>query len=203
MPLPGKNAMNFSKLPQEKRNRLILLILATLIAITGLYFGLIRRQDENLIRLAQQKAAAAKKLQVVRDAIRRADQIKAQLDEAKTALTEAESDIASGDLYAWVINWLRQYKAPYKVEIPQFSQLGAPVDVNLLSRFPYKQTTLTVAGTAHFHDLGRFLADLENQFPHVRLLNLSLDVNAASPSVEPETLSFKMDIVTLAKTNPS
>ena len=191
--------MNFRKLPKEKLNKLILVVLATLIAIAGLYFGLIRRQNENLVRLAQQKAGAAKKLQLVRDTLRRADQIKAQLDEARTNLTGAESDIASGDLYAWVINWLRQFKAPYKVEIPQFSQLGPPVDVNLLPRFPYKQTTLTVAGTAHYHDLGRFLADLENQFPHVRLLNLSLDVNAASPSVEPETLSFKMDIVTLAK----
>lgn len=195
--------MNLSKLPKEKLNRLILVILATLIAIAGLYFGLIRRQDENLVRLAQQKTAAAKKLQVIRDAIHRADQIKAQLDEAKTVLTGAESDIASGDLYAWVIDWLRQYKAPYKVEIPQFSQLGAPVDVNLLPRFPYKQTTLTVAGTAHYHDLGRFLADLETQFPHVRLLNLSLDVNTVSTSVETETLTFKLDIVTLAKPNPS
>lgn len=195
--------MKLSKLPKEKLNRLILVILATLIAIAGLYFGLIRRQNENLVRLAQQKAAAAKKLQLIREAIHRADQIKAQLDEAKTALTGAESDIASGDLYAWVIDWLRQYKAPYKVEIPQFSQLGAPADVNLLPRFPYKQTTLTVAGTAHYHDLGRFLSDLENQFPHVRLLNLSLDVNAISPSAETETLTFKLDIVTLAKPNQS
>jgi hypothetical protein len=73
----------------------------------------------------------------------------------------------------------------------------------LLPNFPYKQITLTVAGTAHFHDLGRFLADLENQFPHVRLLNLGLDANAPSATVEPETLSFKIDIVTLAKVNPS
>jgi Tfp pilus assembly protein PilO len=195
--------MNFSKLPKEKRNRLLLVAMVTLIAVVGLYFGLIQRQNENLIRLAQEKAAAAKKLKVVRDAIHRTDQIKAELDEAKITLAGAESDIASGDLYAWVINWLRQFKAPYKVEIPQFSQLGAPVDVNLLSNFPYKQTTLAVAGTAHFHDLGRFLADLENQFPHVRILNLSLDVNGASPSAEAETLSFRMDIVTLAKPNPS
>jgi hypothetical protein len=203
MPLPGENAMNFSKLPKEKRNNLILVVLGTLIAIAGLYMGLIRRQNENLTRLAQEKGGAARKLATVRDAIHRAGQIKIELDEAKIALAAAENDIATGDLYAWVINWLRQYKAPYKVEIPQFSQLGAPVDVNLLPGFPYKQTTLTVAGSAHYHDLGRFLADLENQFPHVRLLNLSLDVNAASPSVEPETLSFKMDILTLAKPNPS
>lgn len=172
-------------------------------AIAGLYFGLISRQNESLAHLAEKQAAAAKKLQVVSDAIHQADRIKAELDKAKTTLAAAEHDVASGDLYAWVINWLRQFKAPYKVEIPQFSQLGPPAEVSLLPNFPYKQTTLTVAGTAYFHDLGQFLADLENQFPHVRIVNLSLDANAPSASVQPETLSFKMDVVTLAKVNPS
>ena len=195
--------MNFRKLPKEKRNHLVLVALAALIAVAGLYFGLIRRQNESLAHLALKKDAAAKKLQVVLDAVRRADRIKADLDDARNALAGAETDVASGDLYAWVINWLRGFKTPYKIEIPQFSQLSAPADVNLLPKFPYKQTTLTVAGTAHFHDLGRFLADLENQFPHVRLLNLSLDANAPSVAVEPETLSFKIDIVALAKVNPS
>jgi Tfp pilus assembly protein PilO len=195
--------MNFRKLPKEKRNHLVLVALAALIAVAGLYFGMIRRQNESLARLAQKKDAAAKKLQVVQDAVHRTDRTKADLDDARKTLAEAESDVASGDLYAWVINSLRGFKASYKVEIPQFSQLSPPADVNLLPNFPYKQITLTVAGTAHYHDLGHFLADLENQFPHVRLLNLSLDVNAPSVAVEPETLSFKVDIVTLAKVNPS
>jgi hypothetical protein len=195
--------MNFRKLPAEKRNRLVLVTLATLIAVAGLYFGLLRSQNEGLARLAEKRTAASTKLKLVLDAIHRADSIKTELDAAKSTLATAEKDVASGDLYAWVINSLRQFKAPYKVEIPQFSQLGAPVDVNILPNFPYKQATLTVAGTAHFHDLGRFLADFENQFPHVRLVNLSLDVNAPSMNVTPETLSFKMDIVTLVKVNPS
>jgi Tfp pilus assembly protein PilO len=195
--------MNLRKLPKEKRNRLVLVALATLITVAGLYFGLICRQKESLAHLTQNKADAAKKLQVVNDVARRADRIRVELDDAKATLAAAEGDVASGDLYAWVVNWLRQFKAPYKIDIPQFSQLGAPMDVNLLPNFPYKQITLTVAGTAQFHDLGQFLADLENQFPHVRLVNLSLDASAPSTSVQPETLSFKMDIVTLAKVNPS
>jgi hypothetical protein len=195
--------MNLRKLPKEKSNKLVLVALITLIAVTGLYFGLIRRQHESLANLAQRKADAATKLKAVLDSIHRADCIKTELEDARNSLTAAEKDVASGDLYAWVINSLRQFKAPYKVEIPQFSQLGTPVDVNLLPRFPYKQATLTVAGTAHFHELGQFLADFENQFPHVRLCNLSLDVNAPSLTVEPETLSFKVDIVTLVKLNPS
>ena len=195
--------MNFKRLPKAKRNHLVLIALATLIAVAGLYVGLIQRQNDSLAHLAQKKQAATKKLQLVLDTVARADRIKADLGELEKTLAGAESDVASGDLYAWVINWLRGFKGSYKVEIPQFSQLTPPSDVSILSRFPYKQTTLTVAGTGHFHDLGRFLADLENQFPHVRLLNLSLDASAPSSTVEPETLSFKIEIVTLAKVDPS
>ena len=195
--------MNFRKLPKEKRNRLILVVLAALVVVAGLYFGLILRQNQNLVRLAERKAAADTRLKTVLDALKRADRIKAEMDEARSTLAGREGDVASGDLYAWVINSLRQFKAPYKVEIPQFSQLGEPADVSMIPNFPYKQATLTVAGTGHFHDLGRFITDFENQFPHVRLTNLSLDANAPSTTVEPETLSFKMDIVTLVKANAS
>jgi hypothetical protein len=195
--------MNFPKLSKEKRSQLVLVVLVSLIAVTGLYFALIRRQNESLARLAKQKTAATQKLQLVLDAIQRADQIQAELHEAGNALAAAETDVASGDCYAWVINSLRQFKAPYKVDIPQFSQLGPAVDVNILPSFPYKQAPLTVAGSARFHELGRFLANFENQFPHVRLLNLSLDANAAAVNAEPASLSFKMDIVALVKPNPS
>lgn len=195
--------MNFHKLPKEKRNHLVLVILVTLIAVAGLYFLLIRTQHDSLLRLGNQKKEAANKLQVVVDSVKRADKIKQELDSANTSLTAAEADVASGDLYAWIINSLRQFKAPYKVDIPQFSQLAPPSDVNILPRFPYKQAILTVAGTAHFHDLGRFLADFENHFPHVRVVNLSVDANASTALGQPETLSFKMDIVTLVKINPS
>lgn len=195
--------MSLSKLPKEKRNRLVLVCILTLIAVAGLYLGLIQRQNESLVQLADKKTRAAKKLQTVVDAIHRADAIRAGLEESRKALATAESDVATGDLYAWVINSLRQFKASYTVDIPQCSQLGPAVDVNLIPAFPYKQATLTVAGTAHYHDLGRFLADFENHFPHVRLLNLTLDTMGASPTAEPEMLSFKMDIVTLVKGNAS
>ena len=39
--------MIFSKLPKEKRNHLVLVALAALIAVLGLYFGLIQGQNES------------------------------------------------------------------------------------------------------------------------------------------------------------
>lgn len=195
--------MNFKKLPKEKQKALALVALTTLIAGVGLYFGLIRNQQEGLARLAEQKSTADKKFQTVTNAVNRSANIAADLQQARKALDEAEADVAFGDHYAWIMNTLRQFKAPHKVEIPQLSQLSPITDVNLFPNFPYKQATLTVAGTARFHDLGHFIADFENEFPHLRLLNLTLDANAPSPTTEPESLSFKLDVVCLIKPNPS
>jgi len=195
--------MNFSKLPKEKRNHLVLVALAALIAVLGLYFGLIQAQNESLDRLAQKKLEVQATQHRVLDAVRRASEIDAELASARKALSDAEADVASGDLYSWVINTLRQFKSNYKVNIPQFSPISGTSEVSLLSNCPYKQATVSLSGTAHFHDLGRFVADLENQFPLMRVLNLSLELNQSPAADDQETVSFKLDIATLVKTNPS
>jgi hypothetical protein len=203
MQLPGENAMNLRKLPIDKRNKLILVGAGTLLMAGAFYCLVISQQNQNLVRLANKKLEVQASQRRVHDAIGRASAIEADLAGAQKALAEAEADIASGDLYSWVINTLRPFKAAYKVNIPQVNPLGAVTEVNLLSGFPYKQASLSLVGTAHFHDLGRFLADLENQFPHFRVVNLSLDLNPSPAPEDQETLSFRLDLITLVKTNPS
>src|ERR1043165_2854539 len=192
--------MNFSKLPKEKRNNFILVVVITIAVLSGLGFGLIKYQHENLERLADRKVEAEKKFWQMEDAVKNSAKIESDLAEAKQTLSQLEGDVApQGDLYSWVISMLRGFKGPYKVEIPQYSQMGPTTEMPLLPGFPYKQASMTVAGKAHYHDLGRFLADFENQFPHIRLLNLGLDVDG-NPQ-EAEMLAFRMDIVTLVKPN--
>jgi hypothetical protein len=193
--------MNFSKLSKEKRNQLILVVLVILGAVAGLGLGLVKYQKENLVRLAERKAVAEKKLAQMEDAVKHAARIQSDLADAKLTLSQLESDIAPvGDLYSWLISTIRSFKAGYRqVEIPQYSQIGPTTDMTMLPGFPYKQASMTIAGKAHYHDLGRFLADFENRFPHIRILNLALDVDGNPQEVE--MLAFRMDIVTLVKPN--
>ena len=140
------------------------------------------------------------KLQQMRDTHKRSETLAARLTDPKAALSEMETDMASGDLYSWVVGTFRKFKTPYKVEIPQLGPLGPVTEMSLLPAFPYKQATLTVAGRAHFHDFGRFLADFENNFPHMRVLNLNLEIEPAPQ--DPELISFRMDVAILIKSNP-
>jgi len=193
--------MNFKRLSKEKKNQLVLVLVVTLVCLGGWGFGLIRYQYSSLRALSDNKAAADKKLSVMRDSVKQTDRLAQDLTDTKKTLAEMESDVASGDLYSWIITTIRRFRAPYKVEIPSQSPISPITDVNLLANFPYKQTSINVTGTAHYHDLGRFVADFENQFPHIRLVNLNIDVDGGA--TEPEMLAFRMEIVTLVKPNAS
>jgi hypothetical protein len=195
--------MNFKKLSKEKRNHLILVVIITLGVLSGLGFGLIKYQYGDLKNLSGKLAATDTKLKQMREAVKNSDKLETDLVDARKTLEATESDMASGDLYAWVINTLRTFKAGYKVDMPQFSPISPAANVTLFANFPYKEATLTVAGTAHFHDLGKFIADFENQYPHIRVLNLTLDASGGGGTESQEALSFKMEIATLVKPNAS
>jgi len=192
--------MNYSKLSKEKKTQLVLVVLLAIGVLNGLGFGLIRWQYNNLNKLGGERVTAEQKLQQMRDTLKSSGSLVTSLTDAKTTLSEMETDMASGDLYAWVVNTFRKFKTPYKVEIPQLGPLGPVTETSLLPGFPYKQAMLTVAGRAHFHDFGRFLADFENTFPHMRVMNLNLEIEPAPQ--DPELISFRMDVAVLIKSNP-
>jgi len=190
-------------LSKEKRNQLVLVIMGTAGVIAGLWLGLISAQEDSLRALAENKATAQNKLQQIKQTIEMAEAIDCQLDQAGKRLAKIEASMASGDLYSWAINTIRQFKLTYKVEIPQFSQIDGPKEVNMLPGFPYRQVNMTISGTALFYDFGKFVADFENQFPYLRVLNLTLEPASASVASERERLSFKMEVAALVKPTTS
>ena len=192
-----------NKLPKEKRNRLILVIVVIGVGLAGIWYGLINFQQQYLDDLATKKSAAEDKLHKVELAIKNADQTEVELAAAGKKLSDLEEDMGSGDLFSWIVSkQLRPFLAPYKVEIPQYSQPEVK-EMNLLPKFPYKQATIRVGGKARFHEFGRFLADFENTFPHFRVLNLEMEPTPSSGDADKEKLSFSMDIIALVKPGAS
>ena len=187
------------RLSKDKRNQLIIVALITLAILAVIGFGLIRPQYASLSKIAQSKKVADTKLLSIKHAITNTDAVASELNEATYKLAHTEEDMASGDLYSWTYDTLRRFKQPYKVEIPE---IGHPAigEMDLLSAFPYKQIRFAISGTAYYHDLGKFIADFENSFPHARMVHLVVE---PSPSGEgsSEKLSFRMEIIALVKPN--
>ncbi len=188
-----------NKLSKEKRTQLILTSVAILLVLGGIYFTLICYQQNGLNRYGVQRAAAEKKLAEIRDSIRSSRQVEAELLVVSNQLSQAEEEMPSGDLYASLVNTIRKFKLGRQVDIPQFNSPGNATEVSLLPKFPYKQVVMTVVGTAHYHDLGKFIADYENEFPAARVLNLDLSPASAASPADKERLAFRLDLVSLVK----
>lgn len=187
------------RLSPAKRKQLILVIVATLALVGAIYFVLINPQNEENRRLINDTSAAQIKLQKIKDTIKQSEATAKAATEVSTALSQAETDLASGDLFAWTYSTIRQFKAGYAVDIPTIGQ-PTTSDVDLIYNFPYRQIKFSLVGTGYYQDIGKFLADFENKFPHMQVVNLAMEP-ANGSGANKEKLSFRVDIVALIKPN--
>jgi hypothetical protein len=187
------------RLPPAKRNQLIVVILATVGLICLVYFLLISPQADKNRKLGADISKESLRLQQYKTAIAQIAATTTNLAALNQRLNLAEQDVASGDVYEWTYDTLRRFKGNYRVEIPTVSQ-PSQSECDLISNFPYKQIRFALNGTAYFHDLGKFISDFENKFPHCRVLNVTLD--PANTGVGGgEKLAFRIEIVALVKPN--
>lgn len=190
-------------LTKEQRDRILLVGIGTVVVVVLIWQGLVVPQQKRLAGVVKRIAEQQTKNQSAQRLIAAARQLGQQLQAATEKLTEAESQMACGDMYSWVIQTVSKFREPYQVDIPQFSR-EVPCEVGLFAQFPYQAVLFNLRGTAYYHDLGRFLADFENRFPYLRVQNLELEpagTTAANPSGkgDPEKLAFRMEIVALIK----
>lgn len=199
--------MKKSKLSKEKKSQLILVGLITVMLMVGIGYGLINFLSGNIEAIQKKKAQADRKLGDMRDAIKAADMVENQVTEAAQELAAQEERMVTGDKATWLYNTIRAFKQNHKgVDLPSFSTISEEQGTQLLPKFPYQEVTIKVEGTGHYHDIGKFIADFENSFPHIRLLNLEVwpsTTVSATDKDSKEKLSFRVDVVALVKPSAS
>lgn len=188
-------------IPKEKRNQLVLVALGTMAVLAGLWLLLISPQLSKLDEIAVMTGMAREKLATMQKTVAEASKLKAALNEAARKLDSIEQGMPYGDLFLRLTETIRGVARGYNVDVPQFSP-PTTGDVNLFPKFPYKQALLGVGGTAHYHEIGSFVAEIENQFPFMRIQNMELEPAPSLSAAEKEKLSFRMEIVALVKPTP-
>ncbi|MCI0745274.1 MAG: hypothetical protein L0Y58_07705 [Verrucomicrobia subdivision 3 bacterium] len=187
-------------LPKEKRDQLILIVIGTLAVVVGLWFGVIKLQGRKHTAIVKQITEQKDKVGNAERLVSSRDDLEKTLELNLLKLKSLESGMASGDMYSWLITTVNRFRAGRKVDIPQFSR-EVTTEVGVLPKFPYKAALFHVRGTAHYHELGKFIADFENEFPFIRIQNIDLEpagqTAASGGAIEPEKLAFKMEIVAL------
>jgi hypothetical protein len=186
------------KLPIAKRNQLIMVLLGAVGLIALVYSILIEPQNEQNLKLNAKINTEAARLKQMKTEIKLMDDVSNKLAVLEQQRNVEEQDVVSGDIYAWTYDTLRHFnKSSYHVDIPNLSQPTVS-DVDLIPDFPYRQAKFNITGTALYQDLGKFVADFENKFPHIRLNNLTIEP-ANTPGGGAERLDFRMDIIALTR----
>lgn len=185
-----------NRLSPAKRNELILVILGTLALLAVVYLLLIQPEQREITRKGQEIKDCHKQLEDMKIAITKQAETTAQFVDCSNRLAQAESDIAVGDTVAWTYDTIRQFKSKYHLDIPGLGQPSSG-DVDLIPGMTYRQMRVPLSGTGFYHDLGKFAADFENTFPHMRLVNLTLDPSPGPNA--PDRLAFHFEVIALVK----
>jgi hypothetical protein len=189
-----------SKIPKDKRDKIILVGIGTLAAVAGIYFAIISSQLTAHADAKKRLSDAQQKLSRGQAALKSADVTQSQLKDRTVALKTCEEAMAlPNDMYSWFFQTVNSFKSKYQIDIPQFSR-ETPAEVGIFPTFPYKAAVFTIRGTAYFHDVGRFMADFENTHPYIRVQGVELEPPSdAAAAATSEKLSFKMDLLTLVR----
>ena len=188
-----------SKIPKAKKSQMILVSMATGVVIAGLWFTLIQSQQASRVVVEKKTNDVRAKITKAEGMLKKADQIQTDLHEKAATLEKIEDSMASGDIYLWMINTMNDFNKTHRVTVADFQRetLG---EVGIIPKFLYKAATFPIKGTGYFHDIGRFLADLENTFPYLRVQNLELTPGTKTPTTpDAEKLNFRFEVVALVK----
>jgi roadblock/LC7 domain-containing protein len=190
-------------LPREKKERIALIAIGSLVVLIAAWYGMIGAQKRKLAESLKNVGEQQTRVDNGHRLLTAKADVERRVAACAQKLENIEADMATGDMYSWIILKVNKFKAGYKVAIPQFSR-EVTGEVGVLPKFPYKAATFNVRGSAYFHDFGKFLADFENTFPYLRVQNLELEpagTTSATSTEDPEKIAFRMEIVALINPN--
>ena len=198
---------DIKQLSTEKKQHLLAVGIGTVVLLVVLYFVLIRPTQASRAKLQASVIEAEKKANDAIKLVKSTEAEEEKLTRREEQLAAVEATVVTGDPNLWIRQTYEKFRSqsPYKVEIPNFPPpaLGEMV---MIPEFPYKAATYRVRGSAYYHDLGKFLAEFENYFPYMRVMNLELspeDAGAtpagAGAGEEREKLIFSFEIAALVK----
>lgn len=186
------------KMSKEKRDQIIATVIGTVMVLVAVWMFLVTPTAKSLEQAQTKADESEQNLNNARRLLTRAGHIKIEEAAVGAKLESLEATMVQGDPSLWIRVTLEKFRsqAPYKVEIPSIGQ-PALGEIGLLPDFAYKGVTYSLTGAAHFHELGKFLADFENAFPYIRVQNLNIAPEDFSgfEGVDRERLAFSFEIV--------
>ncbi len=194
-----------NKLAKEKRDQLIVVSIVTVLVVFALWYLVIGMQSANLGDVRKRTVELQKKISDARDLAKKGARYEAELQEVQDKLSAIEAKMLPvGNEYIKMLTTLNQAVRTTKVDF--LGELPQPIIGNvedLFPDFPYKAAIFAdTSFYGYYHDFGKFLAEMENNFPYLRLQVASVRHLDVAKAEDPEKLHFKVKIVALVQPTP-
>lgn len=187
------------KLSREKRDRLILVAVVTVVVAAGLWTLVIGPQNTTRAANRTTVEELEKKIAGAQSLLKRAHEIATDYTRKQAQLDAIEKELApDANAYFWMF---RLATEAVKTSPVEFGDLTQPLflETQVLSAFPYKSVAFTLTYHGHYHELGHLLAELENGYPHLRFQLVGLrPVDPPRPE-QPELLTLQLKVTALVK----
>jgi len=169
-----------NKLSREKRNQLIAVASGVLVVCAALWYFVVRSQHETIEQTRTSIDDVGSKIEKAQRLVKRRTMIEAELAELGQQIAESEAQMLPVEHLngkKWMFDKLVNFiKDRYDVTLMDLSNnplIGK--QFLLLPKFePYSAATYKVEIRGFFHEFGRFVADFENSFPYMRILDLEM-----------------------------
>lgn len=204
------------RLTKAKRDQLIVAVLFSAMAVFLIKGTLMGMQDTKIAQLEKNLVEAEAKATEAKRTVGRETLIKAELVDVREALERVESGMPTeGNAYAWITQTINNYRNDRLAQYPnlEFRDFQPPVfgDIGVLptksitaeTGIPYRGARFRISGVGYYHELGKFLADFENDFRYTRFENLVIETlsegittdNTGVGATQSELLQFKVEVV--------
>lgn len=186
----------------ENKKQFVQLLVGAAILVTALYVGVIQPQRAVLAGLREQLELKRTQRNASKKMAFSLPKIEEALAAIRTDRRTNEVHMAFGDVYFWMVRLLERHEAAHNLH---FNQIEPPQTgpSQVIPHVPYDQTEYSISGTGAYHDIGSFLAELENNHPTLRLHHLELEPSAVGPAAPEDEgrLRFRMEFSVLVQTN--
>lgn len=196
-----------NKLSKDKRDKLILTIIAVVGIIAVVYFFVLTDMKDEHATLGTKIISTRDRIDKAERVIKRQATFNEEMAALKASLNTRQAAMPRpGEDHVWFLKIMEDRRGTYNLDINEIRNPEA-WDPGVLPNFPFKGVSFNVTLVGGYTDFGRFLADFENEFPYMRvqLMNVTPDAQPGppgQPQVAQDTgkLRFNFRVISLIKT---
>ena len=190
------------KVSKEKRDQLITAGIVTAVLIFAVWYLMINSSKAKLADNAKKMEELQKKISAAKDLAANGPRYQLELEEVQKKVATAEASMLPvGNELVSMFETIKEAVKVSKVDLrdsPSDPDLRSPIQ--LLPEFPYQAATFDqVVFYGHYHEFGKFLADLENAYPYIQFQLRSVGRPDIEEPEHKEYLKFTIRLIALVR----